>query len=220
MKDGVLVVVSGFSGAGKGTIVSELLRRHGDKLSLSVSATTRAPREGERDGVDYFFVTPERFREMIERDEFVEYAQFVNHSYGTPKAYVTEQLSAGKNVILEIEMQGALQIRKKYPDTVLIFVSTPSAGILKERLTGRGTESAEVVADRLSQANQDATYMPQYDYLVINDDLDTAVEAVYRVISAVQRGEQEAVSELRMAENIPFTERITRELKGFLKGDI
>ena len=220
MKDGVLVVVSGFSGAGKGTIVSELLRRHGDKLSLSVSATTRAPREGERDGVDYFFVTPERFREMIERDEFVEYAQFVNHSYGTPKAYVTEQLSAGKNVILEIEMQGALQIRKKYPDTVLIFVSTPSAGILKERLTGRGTESAEVVADRLSQANQDATYMPQYDYLVINDDLDTAVEAVYRVISAVQRGEQEAVSELRMAENIPFTERITHELKGFLKGDI
>ena len=137
---GKLVVFSGFSGSGKGTIMKELMAKHGDDYALSVSATTRGPRPGEEHGREYFFISEEEFEQMIKADGLLEYAKYVDHYYGTPKSYVNEQLSAGKNVILEIEIQGALKIKKQFPDTVLMFVSAPSADELKDRLVGRGTE--------------------------------------------------------------------------------
>ena len=137
MNKGILVILSGFSGSGKGTLMKRLLEKY-DNYALSVSATTRSPRPGERNGVDYFFKTEEEFSQMIEEDAFLEHACYVNHSYGTPAAYVDEQLNRGKDVILEIEIQGALKVKAKRPDTVLIFVTPPSAEELEKRLTGRG----------------------------------------------------------------------------------
>lgn len=219
MAKGILVVLSGFSGAGKGTIVKELMEQYSDELSLSISATTRAPREGEQEGVHYFYVSKERFEEMIAQDELIEHAQFVGNYYGTPKAYVESQMAASKSVILEIEMQGALQIKKKFPETKLIFISTPDADTLRERLTGRGTETEEVIADRLAQANKDATYMPHYDYLVINDTLDKAVADVHAIIAGECTGNPQSVSSMKISENSEFISKITEELKSFLKGD-
>ena len=145
---GILVVVSGFSGAGKGTLMKELLKQY-DNYALSVSATTRQPREGERDGEDYFFVSREHFQQMIEENKLVEYAQYVNHYYGTPKEYVDKKMSEGKDVILEIEIQGALKVKKRFPDALLLFVTPPSAGELKKRLVGRGTETMDVIESRM-----------------------------------------------------------------------
>jgi guanylate kinase len=147
---GKLVVISGFSGAGKGTLMKALMKEYGDSYALSVSATTRNPRPGEMDGVDYFFVTKDKFEQMIAEDALIEYAQYVGNYYGTPKEYVQQQLDLGKNVILEIEIQGALKIKEKFPDTVLMFVTAPNANELKNRLVGRGTETPEVIAARLS----------------------------------------------------------------------
>lgn len=131
---GKLVVISGFSGAGKGTLMKALMKEYGDSYALSVSATTRNPRPGEMDGVDYFFVTKDKFEQMIAEDALIEYAQYVGNYYGTPKEYVQQQLDLGKNVILEIEIQGALKIKEKFPDTVLMFVTAPNANELKNRL--------------------------------------------------------------------------------------
>lgn len=147
-QQGILVVVSGFSGAGKGTLMKELLRRY-DNYALSISATTRQPREGEVDGEDYFFVTREQFQQMIEDKQLVEYAQYVNHYYGTPREYVEKRMAEGKDVILEIEIQGALKVKKRFPDALLIFVTPPNAGELRRRLVGRGTETIEVINARL-----------------------------------------------------------------------
>ena len=138
-QQGILTIISGFSGSGKGTIVRELMAQHPDEFALSISATTRAPREGEKEGVSYFFKSREAFEQMILQDELLEYAQYVDNYYGTPRAYVDRQLAAGKNVILEIEVQGAMKIREKYPDTLLLFVTPPSAEELKQRLVGRDT---------------------------------------------------------------------------------
>ena len=135
---GILTVISGFSGAGKGTVLKRLLTKY-DNYALSISATTRAPREGEENGREYFFKTREEFEKMIAKDELIEYAMYVNNYYGTPKAYVQEQLSQGKDVILEIEVQGALKIKERFPDALLIFITPPSAGELKRRLTDRGS---------------------------------------------------------------------------------
>ena len=134
---GLLIVISGFSGSGKGTIMKELIRRYPEKYALSISATTRQPREGEQDGREYFFKTKEEFLSMIEHNELLEHAQYVGNYYGTPKAYVQQQLQAHKHVILEIEIQGALKIKEQFPQTLLLFVTPPSAEILKERLTGQ-----------------------------------------------------------------------------------
>ena len=142
---GILTVVSGFSGSGKGTIMRELMKKYADSYALSISATTRNPRPGETDGVEYFFRTKEQFEQMIKDDALIEYAQFVGNYYGTPKAYVEEQLEAGKDVILEIEIQGALKVKEKFPDTLLLFVTPPSAEELKNRLIGRGTETMDVI---------------------------------------------------------------------------
>ena len=152
MKDrGILIVVSGFSGSGKGTIMKELLKRY-DNYALSVSATTRAPREGEAEGREYFFKTVQDFEKMIAKEELIEYARYVDNYYGTPRAYVEEQISEGKDVILEIEIQGALKVKEKFPETVLLFVMPPSAAVLKERLAGRGTETEDVINFRMKRA--------------------------------------------------------------------
>ena len=159
MKDrGILIVVSGFSGSGKGTIMKELLKRY-DNYALSVSATTRAPREGEAEGREYFFKTVQDFEKMIAKEELIEYARYVDNYYGTPRAYVEEKLSEGRDVILEIEIQGALKVKEKFPETVLLFLMPPSAQVLKERLTGRGTETEEAVRFRMKRACEEASSM-------------------------------------------------------------
>lgn len=193
---GILVVVSGFSGSGKGTIMKELMKKYSNQYALSISATTRAPRTGETDGVEYFFKTKEAFEAMIETGELIEYAQYVGNYYGTPKAYVDEQLNAGKDVILEIEIQGALKVKEKFPDTLLLFVTPPSATELKNRLVGRGTEELSVIESRLSRAVEEAEGIEAYDYLVINDDLEECVEEVHSII----QNEKNRV--FRNAENI------------------
>lgn len=180
---GILLVLSGFSGSGKGTVVKEVMKKYSDTYALSISATSRQPRPGERNGIEYFFKTREEFEEMIAKDELVEYAQYVSNYYGTPKAYVEEQLAAGKDVILEIEIQGALEIKKKFPDTLLLFMTPPSAGELKERLIGRGTEAMDVVESRLARAVEEAQGIEEYDYLIVNDNLEECVERFHNIVS-------------------------------------
>lgn len=203
-KEGILIVVSGFSGAGKGTIMKALLERY-DNYALSISATTRNPRPGEEEGKAYFFKTTEEFEKMIAKDDLIEYAMYVGNYYGTPKAYVEEQLRAGKDVILEIEIQGALKVKEKFPNTLLLFVTPPSAEELRKRLEGRGTETQEVIDGRMNRAIEEAEYMDQYDYLVVNDELDVCVEEMHHLI----QGEHE-----RCFRNQTFIEHMKRELKG------
>ena len=216
---GILVVVSGFSGAGKGTIMKRLMEKRGDNYALSVSATTRNPRPGEVHGREYFFVDKEEFERMIEQDELVEYARYVDNYYGTPRKYVEEQLSAGKNVILEIEIQGALKIKKKFPETILMFVATPSASILKERLVGRGTETQDVIDSRLSRAYEESLGIEEYDYLVINDDLEQCVDLVDMIIAAERLGKV-ASEESKISSKIDFINEMRNELLCFSKGDL
>jgi len=218
MKKGILVVASGFSGAGKGTIMKKLMSEHGENYALSISATTRAPRPGEEHGVDYFFLTTEEFESMIAKDELVEYAKYVNNYYGTPKAYVEEQLNAGKNVILEIEIQGALKIKEKFPDTVLVFITAPSAEELKGRLTGRGTETQEVVEARMSRAYEESLGVENYDYLVINDDLDACVELLNDIILMERTKSTQVHAKDRVSANIDFINNMRKELLSFSKG--
>ena len=168
---GILIVVSGFAGSGKGTLMKELLAQF-DNYALSISATTRKPRGTEVHGVGYFFKTTEEFEKMIAQDELIEYANYVGNYYGTPKAYVEEQLENGKDVILEIEIQGALKVKEQFPETLLLFVTPPNAKILKERLVGRGTETMEVIEKRMRRAAEEAEGIPAYDYILIKDDLD------------------------------------------------
>ena len=185
-KKGILIVVSGFSGAGKGTLMKKLMQDY-DNYALSISATTRQPRVGEEDGREYFFRTKEEFEKMIARDELIEYARYVENYYGTPKQYVMEQLEAGKDVILEIEIQGALKVKKRFPDALLLFVTPPSAEELRRRLVGRGTETLEVINARLARAAEEASGMEAYDYLLINDDLDRCVEEMHQLIQLQHR---------------------------------
>lgn len=201
---GILIVVSGFSGAGKGTLMKRIMEKY-DNYALSISATTRAPREGEVNGREYFFKTVDEFEKMIAQEELIEYAKYVSNYYGTPKAYILEQLEAGKDVILEIEIQGALKVREKFPDTLLLFVTPPSAKELEHRLTMRGTETPEVIASRMARACEEAEFMDHYDYLVINDDLEECVEELHELI---QREHQ------KVTRNISFIDQMKRELKG------
>lgn len=183
---GILIVVSGFSGAGKGTIMKELITRY-DNYALSVSATTRRPREGEENGREYFFKTTQEFEKMIAKEELIEYARYVDNYYGTPRAYVEEKLSEGRDVILEIEIQGALKVKERFPETVLLFVMPPSAEVLEKRLVGRGTETEEAVRFRMKRASEEAQGMDKYDYLVINDKLEDCVEEVHQIIRGEHR---------------------------------
>ena len=207
-RKGCLVIISGFSGAGKGTVVKALMERF-DCYALSISATTRQPRPGEENGREYFFKTKEEFEELIRQDALYEYAQYVSNYYGTPKAYVEEQLEAGKDVILEIEVQGALKVKEKNPDALLLFVTPPSAQELKRRLEGRGTETPEVIEERMARAAQESLLMNKYDYLVVNDQLDECVETVHQLI---QR------EHLRMTSNQDMVAKIKKELSE-MKGE-
>ena len=199
---GVLVVVSGFSGAGKGTVMKALLNKY-DNYALSVSATTRNPRPGEENGREYFFLTESQFEDMIKNDELIEHARYVDHYYGTPKKYVEEKMAAGKDVILEIEIQGALNIKKKFPDALLVFIVPPTAEDLKKRLTGRGTESAEVIEKRLRRAAEESDGMDSYDYIVVNDDIDTCVEDLHSLIRS---------SHFKESANTDLVARMKQEL--------
>lgn len=181
MNKGILVVVSGFSGAGKGTVMKRLMEKY-DGYALSVSATTRKPRPGEEDGREYFFRTRDEFEKLIEEDALLEYARYVENYYGTPRSYVEEQLQAGRNVILEIEIQGAMKIKEKIPEALLVFVTPPTVEELERRLTGRGTETAQVIADRLARAGEEAEGMGQYDYILVNDTVEECVDHLHQII--------------------------------------
>ena len=208
-KKGILIVLSGYSGVGKGTVVKRLLSDY-DNYVLSISATTRKPREGEEEGISYFFKSKEDFEQMIKDDAFVEHARYVDNYYGTPKAYVQEQLDAGKDVILEIEIQGALKVKEKYPDALMLFLVPPDARTLKERLIGRGTETAEVIHDRLKRAAQEAQEMGSYEYIIVNDDLDTCVKQVHALIQSAH---------CKKSHNTEFIKELQQDMNCFLKGE-
>ncbi len=196
------MVVSGPSGAGKGTICKELLSRRGDDITVSISATTRSPRDGEVEGVNYFFLKKDKFKEMIEEGEFLEHAQVYDNFYGTPKKFVMDELLEGRNVLLEIDIQGAMQVREKYPEGVFVFVLPPSMKELKNRIIGRGSETAETLEKRFSSAFSEIDYIEKYDYYIINDKVDKATDTLVSIIEAESH---------RVVENI---EELINEFKG------
>jgi len=206
---GILIVVSGFSGAGKGTLMKKLVQEY-DNYALSISATTRAPRAGEEDGREYFFLTKEAFEQKIAEGGLVEYAGYCGNYYGTPRDYVEKQLAAGKDVILEIEIQGALKIREQFPTALLLFVMPPDAEELKRRLTGRGTETAEVIDRRMARAVEEAEGIEEYDYIVVNDDLEACAKELHEIILAAHNAP---------FRNEEFIEKIREELKVLAKGE-
>jgi len=180
---GLLLVICGPSGVGKGTICKELLKKRQD-LKLSISATTRPKREGEVDGINYFFISEEQFKNMIEKDEFLEYAQVYGNYYGTPKDFVINALREGKDLILEIDTQGARQIKEKFPEGIFIFILPPSMKELKKRIVGRGTETIDIIEKRLKSAYNEISLIKDYDYYVINDDIESATNKIISIIEA------------------------------------
>ncbi len=175
-----LFVISGCSGVGKGTVLKEFMARNSQDFILSVSCTTRAPRPGEVDGVNYFFLTREEFEKSVAEDKFLEHAQFAGNCYGTKKKYIKQKFEEGYNIILEIETQGALQVKQKMPEAVLIFIAPPGVGVeeLEKRLRGRNTEDEATIQRRLEEAKIELERSKQYDYVVINDDLERAISEV------------------------------------------
>lgn len=186
-KKGKIVIISGFSGVGKGTVVKELMKNF-DHYALSVSMTTRNPRDGEEHGVNYYFVTNEVFEKMIKEDGFLEHAGYVDHYYGTPREFVEKNIAEGRDVILEIEVQGAMQIKKDHPDAVLIFVTTPSAREMAKRLIGRNTETHEQILRRFKRAIEEAEHMKDYDFIVINDKIEDCAREVNRIVEKNEGG--------------------------------
>ncbi len=203
-RKGILIIVSGFSGAGKGTLVKKLIEEY-DGYALSISATTRQPRPGEEDGREYFFLQKEQFERKIAENGLIEYACYCDNYYGTPREYVERQLADGKDVILEIEIQGALKVREQYDDALLLFVMPPSAEELRRRLVGRGTETEEVIGKRMQRAAEEAEGIEEYDYIVVNDDLDTCVRQLHEIITAAHNTPD---------RNKEFIENIRTELEG------
>lgn len=208
-KKGALVVVSGFSGAGKGTVMKSLLQAY-DNYALSISMTTRNKRPGEEDGREYFFVDVNTFEQKIKENQVIEYAKYCDNYYGTPREYVEKQLEAGKDVILEIEIQGALKVKELFPDAVLLFIMPPSAKELKERLVSRGTETEEVINKRMKRAIEEAEGIEKYDYIVINDDLDTCVRELHEIVEGVHK---------EAGRNEEMIQQIRKELKELSKGE-
>ena len=208
MNKGILTVISGFSGAGKGTLMKRLTQDY-DNYALSVSMTTRSPREGEREGIEYFFLYSDTFQERIRQGQMLEHACYCGNYYGTPKDYVQQQLENGRDVILEIEIQGALQIKELVPDCLLLFVTPPSAGELRRRLEGRGTENPEIIAKRLARAAEESEGIEAYDYIVINDNLEECVRQIHSMVQNAHHtpARQEAL-----------IQEIRGELNGFPKG--
>lgn len=208
MKDeGILLVVSGPSGAGKGTICSALRQAYPD-IHYSVSMTTRAPRSGEKEGISYYFRKETEFRELIQRNAFLEYAQVYDHFYGTPKKYVLDQVARGKTVLLEIDIQGAMQVKKTYPKGVFIYIVPPSLQILSQRIHDRGTDSEEVIQKRLSQITRELALAHQYDYIIVNDVLKQAV----RKTSAILEAERCKLSRNEGQIETIFKQYITKEV--------
>ncbi|WP_421363599.1 guanylate kinase [Streptococcus suis] len=181
---GLLIVFSGPSGVGKGTVRKEIFESSDNKFEYSVSMTTRPQRPGEVDGVDYFFRSREEFEDLIRQGQMLEYAEYVGNYYGTPLIYVNETLDKGIDVFLEIEVQGALQVKKKVPDGVFIFLTPPDLEELQDRLIGRGTDSEEIIAQRIERAKEEIALMREYDYAVVNDEVPLAAERVKRIIEA------------------------------------
>lgn len=208
-KKGILLIISGFSGAGKGTVVKEMLQKY-DNYALSISATTRQPREGEQDGVSYFFKTTEQFQQMIKENRFIEYAQYVENYYGTPRDYVEQKLEEGHDVILEIELQGALEVRSRYPDAVLVFVTPPSAPELENRLSSRGTEDAPTIAKRMARASEESSFMEQYDYVVVNETVPECAAAIHGIVRTAH---------MEISRNADFLNQIQQQLKAYSKGE-
>ncbi|MCR4755135.1 MAG: guanylate kinase [Lachnospiraceae bacterium] len=200
---GVLTVISGFSGAGKGTLVRKLIDEY-DNYSLSISMTTRAPREGEQNGVHYFFIDKPTFEENIKSGKMLEYAEYQGNYYGTPKEYVEQQLSAGNDVILEIEYLGAFQVKKMLPEALLLFVTPPSADELLRRLKGRHTETEEQIRGRMKRAIEEADIVDKYEFILLNDDLDTCVRETHEIIQNAKYS---------VSRNAAFIDEIKRELK-------
>ncbi len=181
---GLLIVISGPSGVGKGTVRKALFKRSGHNLDFSVSMTTRNPRDGEIDGKDYYFVSKDKFKDEIKKGNLLEYAKFVNNYYGTPKDKVTEKLEEGKEVVLEIEVQGAMQVKAKMPDAVFIFIAPPSYKALETRLVNRGTETSDIILERLNKAKNEIMLASSYDYIVVNDEIENAVDKIIAIIRA------------------------------------
>ena len=208
-KRGSLLVISGFSGVGKGTVAKKLVEKYG--YSLSISATTRQPREGEVDGREYFFKTVDDFKNLIDYNGFIEYARYVDNYYGTPRKFVEDELAAGHNVILEIEVQGAFNIKKQYEDALLIFITAPSAAAIKERLVGRGTESEEVINKRLNRAKEESEDMDKYDYIVINDQVEDCADRIHAIVQA---------KECLLGNNLKFIEANKKRIRTAIGGII
>lgn len=206
-RQGILIIISGFSGAGKGTLVKKLIESN--LFSLSISATTREPRNGEVEGEHYFFTNRDNFETMIKEDQLVEWANYCDHYYGTPRKYVEEKLKIGKDVILEIEMQGALQVKERFPDSLLVFVTAPSALEIQNRLIGRGTETKEVILKRLKKSYQEIDAIDDYDYIVVNDGLDDSVAHIHAIIVAEHE---------RVTRNKDIKVTLKKEFEELLKG--
>ena len=208
-RKGILVVVSGFSGVGKGTLMKLLTERYG-QYALSISATTRSPRAGEEDGREYFFRTREAFEELIANDQLVEYAEYCGNYYGTPREYVESQMEQGRDVILEIELQGALKIKKKFPEALLLFIVPPDAKTLLDRLRGRNTETEDVIQKRLARAAEESEGIEQYDYIIVNDDLEQSMELMNHLIESQHN---------KTDRNLAFIHQIQEEVREFVKGE-
>ncbi len=209
MNRGILIVLSGFSGAGKGTLMKALMKTY-DNYALSISMTTRNPRPGEVDGREYFFSTRETFEEKIAQNGLIEYAEYCGNYYGTPRDYVDEQLTKGRDVILEIEIQGMRKVKQMFPEVLSLFVTPPSAAELERRLRGRGTETEEVIKTRLMRAVGEADGVEDYEYIVINDDLQTCVSQIHGIVQAAK---------LATARNTEFIQEIRKEIGALSKGE-
>src|SRR5690554_4706619 len=183
MSKGLLIVLSGPSGVGKGTVCTSLRKCNPD-IVYSVSATTRSPREGEREGINYFYKSQDQFRQMIEHDELLEWAEYVGNYYGTPRSFVNETIHNGNDIILEIEVKGALQVKERFPQGVFIFLLPPSLEELKSRITNRGTESEDSIRNRMDVAVEELKLLEQYDYAVVNDKISSACDRIQAIITA------------------------------------
>lgn len=186
MEKGILLIVSGLSGAGKGTICKRLIEKY-PEFELSVSVTDRDPRPGEVHGREYFFLSTKEIEEKISRGELLEHARYVNHYYGTPKDWVEQQLNIGKNVILEIELQGAFQVREKMPEAVLIFIMPPDLDELERRLRGRGTETEEQIRQRIERAKEEMEFINRYDHVIVNEEVEKSVDLLYDIVCCEKR---------------------------------
>lgn len=208
MKKGKLLVISGFSGVGKGTVVRYIMDNYPD-YELSVSVTTRGPRNEEINGVHYHFITNEKFEDMVEKNQLLEHAGYVDNYYGTPREFVETNLEKGNNVILEIETKGAIQVKNVKPEAMMVFILPPDADTLKERLVKRGTESEDVIKERLAKAAEETEYLDNYEYFVVNDIVEKCADNINKI--ANDNNPELADSD--------FVEKIKKEIKKFSKGE-